>query len=111
MNNRISDNILALINKTPDALLKDVARRVKERRLEKNLTQKALATKAGVSFGSYRRFESCGEISFRSLVMIAFTLDMTDEFDALFNIRTYRSVDDLLKADRNRQRKRGGHNE
>ncbi len=111
MNNQINDNILSLISKTPDTLLLGIAGRVKERRLEKDLTQKALATKAGISFGSYRRFESSGEISLRSLVMIAFALDMADEFDAFFSIRTYQSMDDLLKADKNKQRKRGSRNE
>ena len=47
---------------------------------------------------SYRRFESSGEMSLRSLVMLAFALDMTDEFEALFNSKTYQSVDDILRA-------------
>ena len=58
MKNGINDNILSLINKTPDSLMLGIAERVKLRRLEKGWTQNMLATKSGVSLASYRRFES-----------------------------------------------------
>ena len=83
----VNDNILSLIDKTPDLLMSGIAQRVKQRRLEKGWTQKMLAAKAGLSLPSYRRFESSGEISVRSLVMLAFALDMTDEFETLFRDR------------------------
>lgn len=111
MEDRINDNILSLINKTPDVLMSGIAKRVKERRLEKGWTQKMLAVKAGVSLASYRRFESSGEISLRSLIMLAFALDMTDEFETLFNSKTYQSIEDILKAEQPKQRKRGYRNE
>lgn len=111
MENRINDNILLLINKTPDLLMSEIAERVKQRRLEKGWTQKMLAAKAGVSLPSYRRFESSGEISLRSLVMLAFALDMTDEFETLFNSKTYQSIDDIIQVKQPKQRKRGKRNE
>jgi len=84
-----------------------IAQRVKQRRLEKGWTQKMLAAKAGLSLPSYRRFESSGEISVRSLVMLAFALDMTDEFETLFSSKSYQSIDDILNAEQTKQRKRG----
>lgn len=107
----IDDNILSLINKTPDSLMLGVAKRVKQRRLEKGWTQNMLATKSGISLASYRRFESSGEISLRSLVMLAFALEITDEFENLFNRKAYQSIDDIIKADQPKQRKRGKRNE
>lgn len=107
----INDNILSLIDKTPDSLMLGIAERVKQRRLEKGWTQKMLAAKAGLSYPSYRRFESLGEIALRSLVMLAFALDMTDEFETLFSNKTYKSIDDILKAEQQKQRKRGLKNE
>jgi transcriptional regulator with XRE-family HTH domain len=107
----IDDNILSLINKTPDSLMSGIAKRVKQRRLEKGWTQNMLATKAGVSLASYRRFESSGEISLRSLVMLAFALEMTDEFENLFGRKTYQSINDIIKAEQPKQRKRGNRNE
>lgn len=111
MKSIINDNILSLIEKTPDLIMSGIAQRVKQRRLEKEWTQKTLATKAGLSLPSYRRFESSGEISLRSLVMLAFALDMTDEFETLFNGKIYQSIDDILKAGQQKQRKRGNRNE
>ena len=111
MKTNINDNILSLINKTPDSLMAGVAERVKQRRLEKGWTQKTLAAKAGVSMPSYRRFETLGEISLRSLVMLALALDMTDEFQTLFTGKSYQSIDDILKAGQPKQRKRGRRDE
>lgn len=107
----IDDNILSLIGKTPDLLMTGVAERVKQRRLEKGWTQKTLASKAGVSLPSYRRFESSGEISLRSLVMLAFALEMTDEFEALFSNKSYQSINDIINVNQLKQRKRGKRNE
>jgi len=107
----VNDNILSLIDKTPDLLMSGIAQRVKQRRLEKGWTQKMLAAKAGLSLPSYRRFESSGEISVRSLVMLAFALDMTDEFETLFSSKTYQSIDDIVKSEQTKQRKRGHKNE
>ena len=110
MNVDITDNILSLINNTPDEIMRSVSQRVKERRLEKNLSQKSLASRAGLTFASYRRFETTGEISLRSLIMIALALDMTSEFDSLFSTRTYQSIDQLLNLELNQKRKRGARN-
>ena len=53
----VNDNILSLIDKTPNLIMSGIAQRVKQRRLEKGWTQKMLAAKAGLSLPSYRRFE------------------------------------------------------
>jgi transcriptional regulator with XRE-family HTH domain len=111
MKSTINDNILSLINRTPDSLMRGIAERVKQRRLENGWTQKMLAAKSGVSMPSYRRFESTGEISLRSLVMLAFALDMTDGFEALFIGKAYQSIDDILKDEQPTQRKRGRRDE
>ena len=107
MNNDIADNILSLIGRTPDEMMRSISQRVKERRLEKNFTQMTLASRAGLTLASYRRFELTGEISLRSLVMIASALDMTSEFETLFSTPTYQSIDQLLKLTNNPKRKRG----
>ena len=64
MNNIISFNL-----STPDDVAKQIAARVKARRLELNLTQEGIATRAGLKFATYRRFEQTGEISLKALGM------------------------------------------
>jgi transcriptional regulator with XRE-family HTH domain len=102
----INDNILSLIQKTPDVILNNLAQRVKQRRLESNFTQKELAQRAGMPLPTYRRFERTGEIAFRSLLMLGVALNMTDEFNILFSQKIYKNIDDLLKND-GKKRKRG----
>ncbi len=103
-------NISTIINKTPDTILSGIADRVKERRLERNLTQKAFAKRAGVGYDTYRKFENTGEITLRNLVLCAITLDDVEGFSELFVKKSYQSIDELLKTQETKKRKRGsGH--
>ncbi len=43
-------DIATIINRSPNNILKGIAGRVKERRLERDLTQKAFAKRAGVGY-------------------------------------------------------------
>jgi len=83
-----------------------IAARVKARRLELNLTQEGLASRAGVKFATYRRFEQTGEISLRGLLQIGFALNTLSDFDALFTQEQYQSLDDVLN-EQSVNRKRG----
>ena len=105
MNNIISFNI-----STPDDVAKQIATRVKARRLELNLTQEGIAARAGLKFATYRRFEQTGEISLKGLLQIGFALNALSEFDALFAQKQYQSLDDVLN-EQNVIRKRGKKNE
>ena len=105
MNNIISFNI-----STPDDVAKQIATRVKARRLELNLTQEGIAARAGLKFATYRRFEQTGEISLKGLLQIGVALNALSEFDALFAQKQYQSLDDVLN-EQNVIRKRGKKNE
>lgn len=100
-----------IILNTPDALCKEIAFRVKERRLERNLTQKAFAKRSGVGYDAYRKFENSGEITLRNLLLCAVALNDTENFSNLFTQKTYQSIDELLKAQEAKKRKRGSKNE
>ena len=100
-----------IINNSPDSILQKIAERVKGKRLERNLTQKAFAKRAGVGYDAYRKFEYTGEITLRNLVMCAVILDEADGFAELFTKKTYRSIDELLTMQKEKKRKRGSGNE
>jgi transcriptional regulator with XRE-family HTH domain len=103
-------DIDAIISRSPDSILIKIAGRVKDKRLERNLTQKAFAKRAGVGYDAYRKFENTGEITLRNLVLCAVVLDEIDAFAELFTKRTYQSTDELLKMQREKKRKRGVKN-
>ena len=89
---------------TPTDIQRELAARVKARRLELNITQAELAERSGVSLGSLRRFESTGEISLRAFLELALVLGELKEFSALF--RPLQTVSLFEEAPRPRQRSR-----
>ena len=100
-----------IINNSPDSILQRISEKVKEKRLERNLTQRAFAKRAGVGYDVYRKFENTGEITLRNLVLCAIVLDDADGFAELFTKKSYQSIDELLKTQREKKRKRGSRNE
>lgn len=104
-------DISTIINNSPDVIIRDIASRVKDRRLERNLTQKAFAKRAGIGYDVYRKFETTGEITLRNLVLCAIVLDMTDGFLGLFSGKSFQSIDELLEKKETKKRQRGSRNE
>lgn len=104
------NNILAINIDNPNDVAIQIASRVRTRRLDLNLTQEGLASRAGIKFATYRRFEQTGEISLRGLLQIGFALNCLDEFNALFAQKQYQSLDDVLN-EQSVNRKRGKKNE
>ena len=74
----------------------ELAERVRARRREGKLSQKALAEKSGVSFGSIKRFERMGEISLSALLRIALVMGYEDDFKQLFARKNYQSLDEII---------------
>ena len=81
-----------------------VAKQVKQRRLEKRLTQQELAQRAGLTLATYRRFEQTAQISFTALLQIGFALDCLDDFRNLFATPTWASIEDMQNNSVPRQR-------
>ena len=104
-------DIDAIIKKSSGFILKGIAERVKDRRLERNLTQKAFSKRAGVGYDAYRKFENTGEITLHNLILCAIALDDTEGFAELFTKQSYQSIDELLKTQEVKKRKRGSRNE
>ena len=92
--------MLAINISTPKSIMQDLKDKFKQKRLSLNLTQEGLSNKSGVSLGSIKRFESSGEISFESLLKVAFVLNCLDDFKniAIVKSEKYETMDDLLKS-------------
>ena len=124
------DNILVVGISNPNEIARQIAARVRERRLELDLTQEGMAARSGVKFATeldltqegmaarsgvkfatYRRFEQTGEISLKGLLQIGFALNALSDFDALFSHRQYQSLNDVLNEQNVVRKKRGKKNE
>lgn len=105
------DNILVVGISNPNEIARQIAARVRERRLELDLTQEGMAARSGVKFATYRRFEQTGEISLKGLLQIGFALNVLSDFDALFSRRQYQSLNDVLNEQNVVRKRRGKKNE
>lgn len=94
----------------PHAIARDIAHRMKQRRLERGLTQQSLADLSGVSLGTLKRFELTWEISLRYLIMLSTVLETTDGFSGLFARKHFETIGEVLKASGPVARKRGKRN-
>ncbi len=83
------------ITKNPSDVLEAIAQKHKILRKQQGLSQQELAKRSGVSYGSIKRFETSGQISFESLLKLALILNRLDDFDL-----TFASQDDLKKVEK-----------
>ena len=91
--------------KTESEIALEIAERIRAARVARRLTQAALSQRAGVSLGSYRRFEQSGRIEFLSLIRIAQTLGIDSDFEALFGEPPVQSLEDVERMASKRTRR------
>jgi transcriptional regulator with XRE-family HTH domain len=72
------------LNKKPVDVLQEIAQRHKVLRKQWGYTQSELARRSGVSLGSLKRFETTGQISLESLLLLADVLNRLNDFDTIF---------------------------
>ena len=106
----LNNNIILPNCLSPHEVAKDIATRVKQRRLELNLTQGGLALRSDIKLPTYRHFEQTGEISLSALLRIAVALDSLADFNELFAQRKYETIDEIINGSKTK-RKRGKKNE
>ena len=83
--------------KATSEISKALSNRVKQTRIRRSITQEELAERSGVSFGSVKRFEQTGEISLKHLILISKVLRCSEQWDELFSLSNYESMEELLK--------------
>ena len=97
--------MISIEYKTPADILLDLGARAKSARLSENMSRKTLAEKAGVSEASLKRFETTGQISSSSLVLLLTALDRLSDLDELLAEKTPVSLRELKDTKRQRGRK------
>ena len=87
------------VDKLPSDILKLVAQNAAVLRKEQGWTQLDLAEKSDVSYGSLKRFERTGKISFESLLKIAEAFNRLSEFENLLVLpRDNKAVKKLFES-------------
>lgn len=86
------------------AILRELGERLTRMRLERNLTQAALAEQAGVSKRTVERMEAGGATQLVNLVRVCRALDLLDRFEALIPEPLISPVAQLKLQGKQRQR-------
>lgn len=89
-----------LVWETAEELDQKLARRVRNIRKRRSISQEKLASMSGVSYGSIKRFEMTGKISLLSLTKIAMALDIADELRGIFTNVPYKDIQEVINETR-----------
>ena len=89
-----------LIWETAEELDEKLAKRVRNIRKRRSISQEKLAEMSGVSYGSIKRFETSGQISLIALTKIAIALDLADELRNLFTQAPYKDIQEVINERR-----------
>ena len=89
-----------LIWETAEELDQKLARRVRNIRKRRSISQEKLAQMSGVSYGSIKRFEASGQISLISLTKIALALEIADELRTIFTQVPYKDIQEVINETR-----------
>ena len=89
-----------LIWETAEELDQKLARRVRNIRKRRSISQEKLAQMSGVSYGSIKRFEASGQISLISLTKIAMALETADELRTIFTQVPYKDIQEVINETR-----------
>jgi transcriptional regulator with XRE-family HTH domain len=86
-----------------------LAENTRARRLETGLTQKGLASRAGVSLPTLRKFEQKGLISLESFLKIMLVLDGLEQLvkSTVPQQTEFSSIDDVLANNKKKKPKKG----
>lgn len=90
---------------TATEICKIIADRVRQKRLEQNLSQEGLSARSGVNICTLRVFERTGKIAFEKLIKIAMALRCVDDLTLLFS--SHQKPASLFTEEKSSQRKRG----
>lgn len=86
-----------------------IARDLRKRRLDMELTQESLATRSGVALSTLRKFKQKGIISLESFLKLLLVVGGLEELITVLKpIKPkFSSIDEVLKMDNNVNRTRG----
>lgn len=81
---------------TPEEITIMVSNHVKRLRKRLKISRRKLSEISGVSYGSIKRFEETGNISFLSLTKIAIALDASGDIKNIFAEIPYKSIQEVI---------------
>lgn len=90
-----------------ESVLQELGQRLARERLNRNLTQAALAEEAGLSLSTVKRLEAGASTQFVAVIRILRVLGLLDNLSGLLPAPTLSPIDALARRGGTRQRARG----
>lgn len=81
---------------TPEEIILSIANNTRKLRKRLKISRQKLSEMSGVSYGSIKRFEETGNISFLSLTRIAVALDAVSDIKNIFSEVPYKSIQEVI---------------
>ena len=85
---------------TAEGINRDLAKRLRNIRRRRAISQEKLSRMSGVSLGSLKRFEASGQVSLLSLTKLAMALGLADEVRELFSQVPYKDIEEVIRENR-----------
>ena len=85
---------------TPSEIIALLVKKIEKRRKKQKMTQKVLAKKAGVSYGSYRELIDNNSVSLASFISILHVLGLFNELTVLVKDNEVKSIAQMKAEDR-----------
>jgi transcriptional regulator with XRE-family HTH domain len=105
-----TNNMLSLLEgftlTNAEDIAMDIAKELRQRRIEKNLTRNQLAERARVPASNVARFEQKGLISLQNLISLAMAMGYTSEIRHIFSQPKYSTMEELDQIRRNSGKKK-----
>lgn len=93
---------------TEEEIAEDLGERASKLRIRLNMTQKEFATKAGISFATYRKFEQTGQTSIVTFLKILRYLGVLKDISDLMSMDDVQNygINEYMKLSSIKERKR-----
>ena len=85
---------------TPSEIISILVKKIEKRRKNQKMTQKVLAKKAGVSYGSYRELIDNNSVSLASFISILHVLGLFQELNNLVKDNEVKTIAQMKAEDR-----------
>jgi transcriptional regulator with XRE-family HTH domain len=95
---------MLVTSNSPADITLALARRIRDRRLDRGWTQAELAARSAVALDTLKKFEHTGQLSLPRLARLAVALGCSAEIEGLFREPAPQSLDDLTRSRRQRGR-------
>ena len=80
---------------TPVEVIKMLIQKIEQVRIQKKMTQKEFASKAGIAYGTYRSFLDLNNISLHNFIAIYQVLGFYDELNTLVKINKTKTIKEM----------------